>query len=456
MIETNTAVCGINKEQPSVLIIDDENSIRKSLEGIFSDEGFKTVLASDGVTALQLLDGFVPSVVLLDIWMPGMDGIELLGRIRQKYPSVPVIMISGHATIATAVKATHMGAVDFIEKPLDMYRTIQAVRKALDCCESASKLGENSSAGACELFDDFPQKTSAEAGDLNRIAFDSPKWKGRKIVQKTLAQGAVLYGQGLHSGKKSGLLLEPLPAGSGIHFVGLSESTAVPAHVDFVGATGFATTLKLGETQAGTTEHLMAALHSYGISNLLIKCNGEVPVMDGSAREFCALFDAIGVVEQKGDWYEIEIKKTIEISKENESIRIEPASAFIVDYTLEYAEPVGRQHYIYAAGSVADFKKEIAPARTFGFVKDIKNLHKAGLALGGRFDNFVLIGEDGAINDNLRFPDEPVRHKVLDVIGDLYLLGRPVRGKVTAKMTGHSDNIALLKRLREEMKAAIE
>ena len=277
--------------------------------------------------------------------------------------------------------------------------------------------------------------------------------RGARVVQRTLAGSAVLYGQGLHSGKKSGLALEPLPAGSGIHFVGVSGHSAVPAHLDFVESTGWATTIRLGLTQAGTIEHLLSALSAYGISNLLVKCNGEVPVMDGSAQEFCTLIDATGVEEQEGEWYEIAISKTIRVGKEREFLQVEPADRFSVDYTLDYPAPVGRQNFIFELNSPQAYRREIAPARTFGMARDIGMLQKQGLALGGRFDNFVLMGAEGPVNTELRFADELVRHKILDVIGDLYLLGRPIRGKVTARMTGHSDNIALLRAIKAEMLA---
>lgn len=435
---------------PRILIIDDEASIRRTLEGIFVDEGFQVLLAPDGVAALESLGRVRPSVVLLDIWMPGMDGLEILSKIKQLYPDLPVIMISGHATIATAVKATHLGAADFIEKPLDLHATLLAVKRALGQApvavpKNVSIAMAPGESGRLEIGREW------DYSNLRRIVFEAQPGAGRKIVQKTLAHSALLYGQGLHSGQKSGLILEPLPANSGIHFVGVSETTVVPAHVDYVGTTGFATTLKFGDTQAGTTEHLMSALHAYGITNLLIKCNGEVPVMDGSAREFCALFEEIGLEEQEGDWFEIEIKKTIRVERDREFIELSPAERLSVDYSLDYPEPIGRQHFVFTLNEPADFKNEIAPARTFGFVKDVGALQKKGLALGGRFDNFVLIGDQGVINLTLRFPDEPVRHKILDVIGDLYLLGRPIRGKVTASMTGHSDNIALLKALKGEL-----
>ncbi|MBN8548460.1 MAG: UDP-3-O-[3-hydroxymyristoyl] N-acetylglucosamine deacetylase [Deltaproteobacteria bacterium] len=432
----------------TILIVDDEVSIRKTLESVLHDEGFQTITAQDGATAIELVRKSKPSLVLLDIWMSGMDGVETLTKIKEIAPSLPVVMISGHATIATAIAATRLGAADFIEKPLELNALLQAVHRALGCGDSCSDRSEMPS----EENSSLALGRNWQASDVDPIVFKSQNWRGRELPQRTLSRSAVLYGQGLHSGKKSGLILEPLPANSGIHFVGVSETTIVPAHVDFVDSTGFATTLKLGQTQAGTIEHLMSALRAYGISNLLVKCNGEVPVLDGSAREFCALFDEVGVEEQGGGWYEIAVEKTLRVGKDREFIQIEPADEFVVDYTLEYPKPVGAQHMTFRLNEVQSYCKEIAPARTFGFVKDIGMLQKQGLALGGRFDNFILFGEGGPINDALRFETEPVRHKILDLIGDLYLLGRPLRGKITARMTGHSDNIALLKLIREEIR----
>jgi UDP-3-O-acyl-N-acetylglucosamine deacetylase len=171
--------------------------------------------------------------------------------------------------------------------------------------------------------------------------------------------------------------------------------------------------------------------------------------MDGSALEFCRLFDDVGLTQQDGEWYEIAVSETLQVGDGKEWIKIEPADEFSVEYTLRYPEPVGEQHFTFTLKDAASFRTEIAPSRTFSFVKDVGHLQRQGLALGGRFDNFLLIGSEGAINDAWRFPNEPVRHKILDAIGDLYLLGRPLRGKVTACMTGHSDNIELLKRVRE-------
>lgn len=433
-----------------VLVVDDEASIRRSLEGVLKDEGLSVILAEDGESAIRHLMNTRPALVLLDIWMPGMDGLETLRKIKEIHQDLPVVMISGHATISTAVAATRLGAMDFLEKPLDLSGTIQLVRRVLN--QSAPSVADQEP--RWEAIEPASVGPLRESVTINPVVFTKQTLRGRAMPQKTLAHAAILYGQGLHSGRKSGLILEPLPPNSGIHFVGVSETTVVPAHVDFVESTGFATTVRLGQTQAGTIEHLMSALCAYGISNVLIKCNGEVPVMDGSAREFCRLFDEVGLTEQDGEWYEIDIRKVIEVGDDKESIRIEPADEFSVDYTLRYPEPVGEQQFSFTLTDAASYRDMIAPARTFSFVKDVGHLQRQGLALGGRFDNFLLIGAEGAINDEWRFPNEPVRHKVLDAIGDLFLLGRRLRGKVTARMTGHSDNIAILKKVRDELQRA--
>lgn len=430
-----------------VLVVDDEASIRRSLEGVLKDEGFTVLLAEDGESAIRALMANRPTLVLLDIWMPGMDGLETLRKIKELHRDIPVVMMSGHATISTAVAATRVGATDFIEKPLDLSGTIQVIRRALATVDHS----ERSDGPRWEAIEPTAVGPLRESVTINPIVFARQTLRGRAIQQRTLAHAAILYGQGLHSGRKSGLILEPLPPSSGIHFVGVSETTVVPAHVDFVESTGYATTVRLGQTQAGTIEHLMSALCAYGISNVLIKCNGEVPVMDGSAREFCRLFEEVGLVEQDGEWYEIDIRKTLEVGDDKEWIKIEPADEFCIEYTLRYPEPVGEQRFSFTLTDGAAYRDQIAPARTFSFVKDVGHLQRQGLALGGRFDNFLLIGAEGAINDAWRFPNEPVRHKVLDALGDLYLLGRRLKGKVSACMTGHSDNIALLKKVREEL-----
>ncbi|MCL4141621.1 UNVERIFIED_CONTAM: hypothetical protein GTU68_067176 [Idotea baltica] len=288
--------------------------------------------------------------------------------------------------------------------------------------------------------------------DFVSPVFNYKGLEGKKFKQKTLAQSAVLYGHGVHTGKKSGLVLEPLPENSGIQFVNVNNlQKIIPAHVDYVDSTKLCTILRRENASVSTIEHLMSALYAHGITNLQVKCNEEVPILDGSAEEFCTLFSDVGIKEQDQYIHAIKIEKEYRIGNDSEFIKIEPAETFTVDYTLNYPEPLGTQNFTYKLTTYQDYIENIAGARTFGFVKDIGALQDQGLAQGGRFNNFVLLGEKGAINSELRFPNEAVRHKVLDAIGDLYLLGRPLQGKVTACMTGHSDNVELLKLILKDL-----
>ncbi|MCB0337458.1 MAG: UDP-3-O-[3-hydroxymyristoyl] N-acetylglucosamine deacetylase, partial [Bdellovibrionales bacterium] len=414
-----------------ILIVDDEESIRSTLDAVLSDEGYEVVCASSGEEALGMLEQVAPALVLLDIWMPGLDGMETLERMLEVAPDLPVIMISGHATIATAVQATRKGAADFIEKPLDLDSTLRSIHFVLD---SHADYEKDSNSKGDPTTTSPVRDMQLEVGDdtkchINSEVFNWTAWKGAAVPQKTIKQSCVIYGHGVHTGQKSGLKLEPLPENSGIHFIGMSSTCAAPAHVASVSSTGWATTLQSKDTKVSTVEHLMSALHAYGITNLLIKCNEEVPVMDGSAREFCNLLDEVGVRNQNAEIRALKIPEVIEVhGKGSEFLRLEPSDQFQVDYELIYPEPVGTQNFSFVL-SKDSFVKEIASCRTFGFVKDIGSLQQQGLAQGGRFDNFVLIGQEGAINGDLRFPDEAVRHKILDIVGDLYLLGRPLQAK---------------------------
>lgn len=264
-----------------------------------------------------------------------------------------------------------------------------------------------------------------------------------------------MYGQGLHSGSKTGLTLSPLPPGSGILFGHITSAGTVPAILSNVESTELATCLRSNGTSARTIEHLMAVFHVYGLTNVLVKISGEVPIMDGSAVEFCDLVENAEIIRQDELVEEVRIEEVFEINGPPESaksLRVEPSDLLEVEYFLDYPPPVGFMHFHYRFDGPEDFKNHIAPARTFGFVRDVRVLDEMGLAGGGRLSNLVLIDDDKVVNPPLRFPDEFVRHKVLDVIGDFYLLGRPFRGKITARQTGHSDNIAMLRLINEKMK----
>ena len=274
----------------------------------------------------------------------------------------------------------------------------------------------------------------------------------RETNQRSISKSVVLYGRGLHSGLKTGLIIEPLPPGSGIQFGNLTSPDTVRASVDFVDGTNHATNLRNGAVTARTIEHLMSALHAYKISNILIKMSEEVPVMDGSAVEFCRLLEEAGIEDQKEKSEDLWVDKIYEVGEPNDGkgyVRIEPADSFSVSYLIDYPKPIGKQTYLYEHKNALGFQEEIAPARTFGFVYELESLEKMGLAEGGRWDNVILVDKARVVNTQLRFPNEFVRHKILDVIGDLYLTGRPIRGKVTAERSGHRHNVALVKKLME-------
>ena len=686
-----------------LLIVDDEDNIVRSLKGVFEDRGHEVLVAGDGETALKRAAADAPDVILLDIWMPGLDGIETLRALKASHPDIQVIMMTGHGTIETAVSATKLGAFDFFEKPLSLPAVVNTVENALaqrrlvlenrrlrmgqhhahallgnseiadglrervqqlaggndpvafvgelgvgkrlcgrllhlassrrdrpfvvapirsdDAAEAGERLFDGPAAavgraaggtlfvdGADRLsrelqerlaaartvrvvygtlaLDDLEERfagtplvrvpplrerredvpilarffleefslehgrPSRELSDeavaalsayawpsnvnelknvMERLALSSGRgsdapvevsdlpagirdsrpakrpeysyeeaerlWERRflsevlgrhdsdlaaaaehlhlseeqlrqKLValdlipattsagprQRTLKQSVVLCGQGLHSGLKTGLILSPLPPGSGILFGSISHGDTVPARVDYVDRTGFATGLRSGKAVAKTIEHFMATLHAYGITNLLIKIAEEVPIMDGSARDFCRLLEDGGIVDQPLAAEELTIDRTFQLGDpgdpDGEWMVVEPADSFEVVYDLKYPAPVGHQHFEWRMDGPDDFERDIAPARTFGFLKDIAQLEEMGLASGGRLSNFILIDDEKVVNTELRFPDELVRHKILDITGDFYLLGRKIRGRVRACKTGHADNVAMLKQIQ--------
>ncbi len=413
----------------TVLVVDDEERIRSSLKGILSDEGFRVIDTGDAPGALDLIARESPAVVLLDVWMPEIDGIELLRRIKAEQPQVPVIMISGHANIQSAVAATKLGAADFIQKPFSVSGLLASIARALEGDTAA------------------PAATAAAASRANGRSRRASSRIGA-IAQRTIGRSIVMGGQGLHTGLKTGVILHSAPSGSGIVFSSLSDETAVPVKLENVTDTGYNTTLASGGRSVRTVEHLLSALHAFGITNLLIKTDDEVPALDGSALEFCKQLSAAGVTDQAATVEPIRIKKKNVIGEEgegNEFIKAEPADHLVIDYTLDYPAPIGVQHIRFELTSPEAYMREIAPARTFAFVSEFRKLSAMGLGSGGRLDNLILVDEEKVVNTTLRFPDEFARHKVLDLIGDLYLLGRPVAAHITASKTGHSDNLALVK-----------
>ena len=650
-----------------ILVIDDETNIVNSLKEILSDEGYDVLITEDGLNALDIIQSDPPDLLLLDVWLPGMDGIEVLKTVKTYHPEIEVLVMSGHGTIDTAVKATKLGAFDFIEKPFSMDSLTQSVKSALGLkktrpikknnaallgfatlIETQKAINTHSQSNSALLFlgeigtgkeyiaQEIHQKSSKSnvpfiklncasrpAHEINSFLFQSnkdvttlktnnlntnlsqvvyldnvdtlnqtiqkklfnalspnqtekqkilpsrlyisssknlkelsqqnlfnpdllkifnnttvnvpslrenstiipvlirnhlekvsqkdglpapeldsaalealcqyhwpenirelhsvldrilavatsrnkislnqipleisqPKVQPKKTKfnklkypqQRTLKRSVVLYGSGLHKGLKTGLILQPLPPESGIIFSHISSGQTIPARLENIISTNYSTTLHKGKASVATIEHIMAVLHMYNITNLLIKVGDEVPVMDGSSKDFCELIEDGGIEEQGTSCRELIIDQKYVFGTQEKGashISIEPSDRFKVSYHMEYPAPIGVMDHTFEYIDDKNFKKEIAPARTFGFMKDIAQLTKMGFASGGNLDNFILLGDGKVINTELRFKNEFPRHKILDILGDFYLLGKPIRGHIRAYKSGHTQNIGLLK-----------
>jgi UDP-3-O-[3-hydroxymyristoyl] N-acetylglucosamine deacetylase len=697
-----------------ILIVDDQEKILSSLSEVLKDEGHEVILARDGQEALHIVQSDSPHVVFLDIWIPGIDGMQTLKAIKRIDPDCSVVMMSGHGTIETAVKAIKLGALDYLEKPLNLEDVLhivdrvvagtsglpeplvpsktsaeepiggsersQGLRRAIEraakdrgplwltgdegtgkefvarvihhkagmdrntlvkarCTDLTlenfndeffgSPAGADGTRGGkirqarggtllllridrlrkevrpklADFLNRYILSTNGDSGgssstirlmctsmsDPSDVLADEhfPKalaqWLGNRIIrvpslrergedipfyamqflqeaarefdrniqgfddealerlmaytwpgnikelkiliehvvmtapgpmisvsdllipgqnvcapsgvdspispitvsepgdssrqassptslsaeasgprkasphlrfQKTLRGRVVMYGQGLHSGTKTGLTLSPLPPSAGILFGHITSDKTVPALLEHVESTAYSTCLRQNGSMAKTIEHLMAVFHVYGLTNVLVKISGEVPIMDGSALEFCRLIEAEELISQDEPIEEIRVSEPIELPESGpngKSMRVEPSDELEVEYFMDYPPPVGKMQFTFRCGSSEAFKQEIAPARTFGFVKDMRMMDEMGLAGGGSLSNVVLLDDEKVINPPLRFPDEFVRHKILDIIGDFYLLGRPFVGKIIAHQTGHTENIAMLRLISERI-----
>ena len=260
------------------------------------------------------------------------------------------------------------------------------------------------------------------------------------LLQRTLARSVVLTGIGLHKGERATVTLYPAEPNSGIRFSRIDQGAGVEMDANFknIASTQMATTLGLGKASISTTEHLMAALAGFGIDNCVVEVDGpELPIMDGSSAPFCRAFLDVGVVTQPVARRTIRLKKRIEVTVADKCAVAEPSDSFEVVASIDWDHPaIGFQHFHYVDGQT-DFS-EIASARTFGFVKDVEQLKKLGLALGGSLDNAVVLDSARVLNpDGLRYPDEFVRHKVLDAIGDFKLSGVQILGRFNLHRAGH-------------------
>ena len=273
--------------------------------------------------------------------------------------------------------------------------------------------------------------------------------------QHTIQRVVSCCGVGLHTGRTVNLTINPAPANTGIQFLrsDLSDRPVIPARVERVVHTTLATTLGEGPHTISTTEHLLAALRGFGIDNAVIDLDShEVPIMDGSAGPFVRLLKTAGIVRQQALRKILRITRPITHSEGNKSIRIEPYDGYKVSARIQFDDALISEQRYSIEVTPERFTREIARARTFGFVEQVEQLWQNGLALGGTLDNVIAIhwNRRSILNeDGLRFDDEFIRHKVLDVIGDIALLGSPVMGHVIADRSGHGLHLAFMKAIIE-------
>ena len=278
------------------------------------------------------------------------------------------------------------------------------------------------------------------------------------LRQRTLSSKINASGVGLHTGKKVSLTLKPAEADAGITFKRTDiKSKPIKASFDNVNDTRLQTSLSNNEVRISTVEHLLSALAGLGIDNALIELDGpEVPIMDGSARPFVFMIQSAGIKEQDAPKKFIKVTKPIEVRQNEKWARIEPFDGFKVAFTIDFNHPAFDNS---SQSSEIDFSSvsylsQVSRARTFGFVRDIENLRKNNLALGGSVNNAVVIDDYRVVNDEgVRFQDEFVKHKILDAIGDLYLLGHGLIGSFSAYKSGHHLNNLLLRELDNNQEA---
>jgi len=274
-------------------------------------------------------------------------------------------------------------------------------------------------------------------------------------AQRTLKRPTSCAGIGLHSGRKVTLSLKPAAAGSGIRFrrsdLGGLE---VPAAVNHVGAINYATGLMRDAVRVDTVEHLLAALVSLAIDNVIVELNSpEVPIMDGSAAPFVYLIQEAGVRALEAPRRFLKVRRPISLTRGDKRIALYPSDHFKVTYSIAFDHPLLRHQSRTIRLTGDSFVDEIAPARTFTFLKEVEMLRQQGLALGGSLENAVVIGDTGVLNNGLRFDDEFVRHKILDVIGDMALVGHPIIGHLVAHRGGHALHTAFAAQVLEERDA---
>ena len=428
----------------TIFIVDDQEAIRDTTTAILEDEGYKVQTFSSAETLQEALTNFCPDLVLLDIWLPGVDGVEALSSLLEAHPQLPIILMSGHAGIDVAVNAMQAGAADFLEKPINLDTLLDKVAKYLKVAgDTIAGSGIASIAPSANL-----KKGEIASLDMS----DQP--------QRTVKMNAVLNGVGLLSGRPTGVIIKPAPIDTGIVFRTL-DGIAIHSYItnlenfDQIGQnasqsfTANSTVLSKSGRRIRTVEHLLAALNMMGITNASIIVDEEIPNVDGSAADFCRILEEAGIEDQAKQRHEIVIHKKISIGNEVKAekyLYIEPYDGFEVKLRIDFPAPIYEQEFHFCADKHS-FAKEIAPARSFNTFENIDSAQKSGAVGSGYLNSHIIIHDGEVINTKLLFPDEFVRHKILDLLGDLYLLGVGLRGRVVGNMTSHGLNQELAKKI---------
>jgi len=269
-------------------------------------------------------------------------------------------------------------------------------------------------------------------------------------MQKTISQTIETNGIGLHTGVTVNLKLKPAPENTGYIFVRTDlDDFEIPASVEYISHCSYATTLLRKGVLLSTCEHLLAALRGMEIDNCFIELdNIEIPILDGSSENWVELLETAGIVSQNAPHRFLQIKKEVVFEQGDKRMSVAPSDKYEIECAIDFPHPlIRRQSYSFELSN-GSFGREIASARTFGFTQEIEMLRRANLALGGSLDNAIVLTPDGMLNENpLRFRDEFVRHKILDIIGDFALLGMPIQGKLTAYKSGHAVHASLMSKL---------
>ncbi len=268
--------------------------------------------------------------------------------------------------------------------------------------------------------------------------------------QTTIAKAVKTKGVGLHTGVRVNLKLKPAPENTGYIFVRTDlDNFEIPASVEYISHCSYATTLVRRGVVLSTCEHLLSALRGSGIDNCFIELdNIELPILDGSSENWVELIEKAGIRQLNAERKTLKVLKRVRFEEDGRKMSVEPSDKFEIECVIDFPHPyIKRQkfHFVMNNGS---YGKLIASARTFGFANEIEMLRKANLALGGSLDNAIVLTPEGMLNETpLRFDDEFVRHKILDIIGDVALLGMPLQGKITAEKSGHAVHAALMSKL---------